>query len=67
MNEYEVCVWYCETRTIEACSAEEVSELACKEGWTRHKNLGGVHDVEIIKVNGEWTDPSTWKYSAQGE
>ena len=66
MNSYEICVWYCETRTIQAPTAKAADEIAVSEGWTRHGNMGGVHATEIIKVNGEWTDPATWKYSAKG-
>jgi hypothetical protein len=64
MNRYELCVWYNETRTIQATNAKAAEELACKEGWERHRKLGGVQAVEVIKINGKWTDPRIWKYSA---
>jgi hypothetical protein len=66
MNNYELCVWYSETKTIEAPNATAAKKIACEEGWKQHGSLGGVYAVEIIKINDTWTDPDTWSYSAVG-
>ena len=65
MSKYEMCVWYNETVTMTANSADEAEKMACADGWARHGMLGGVHAVEVIKIDDCWTPTETWRYSGR--
>jgi hypothetical protein len=65
MNSYELCVWYSETRVINAQNPAQAKKMACSDGSRKHPDFGGVHAVEVIKINNTWTDVKTWRYSGQ--